>query len=158
MQSASAGACAAGMLPVQRQQEAADRIGGETAVIDQLGPVGVAGFDRILPEGAQQVARLHEPGPVLRVDGMQPRRLGNGSVAADERLPPARRGAEAFRPASRSGASAMSSAMRTKAVEGENRIPVSRRESTREATGKFSSRGRLAGCAALRAHGFTSAG
>ena len=146
-----------GMLLVQRQQEAADRIGGEAAVVDQLGPVGVAGFHRILAEGAQQVAGLNEPGPVLRVDGMQPRRLGNGRIAADERL---LQGVEALellgglrgRDRRRCRRPCGRKRRRREPHPGVRaRARGRRRESSRRAAA-------CAGLRALRAHGFASAG
>ena len=60
---ASAGACAAHALLVERQEKTADRIGREAAIIDQLRPLVVAGLHRVLAEGAQQVAGLHDARP-----------------------------------------------------------------------------------------------
>ena len=52
---------------------------------------------------------------MLRVDGMQPRRLGNGRIAADERLLQGVEALKFFGGLRGQDASAMSSAMRAKA-------------------------------------------
>jgi hypothetical protein len=74
-----------GPLAVQAEQEAADGIGGAGAVMEKLGPIGVAGHRRVLPESVEHQARLREPGAVLGRGGVQRGRCRHGRVPGEER-------------------------------------------------------------------------
>jgi hypothetical protein len=68
-------------LAVEAQEKAADRVGGAAAIIEELRPVGVAGFHRVLPEGVEEDAGLIRPNAL----GMQRHGRGDGGVPCEER-------------------------------------------------------------------------
>ena len=72
-------------FPMKLQQVAPDRIGGEAAIRDKVRPVVVARLDRILPEGAQNLAGLGNAGPVLPVGVMKPCSLADLPITGHER-------------------------------------------------------------------------
>ena len=101
-------------LAVEAQQEAAHRVGRAAAIVDELRPVGVARFHRVLPEGVDQRAGLldapRRSGRPPR--GAPPRGARKESPARRARSMAARRAR--FSSAERSALSATSSAARTK--------------------------------------------